>query len=245
MRTLIQSLLSLSVVALLACGQNAPVDPTGPNTPVPDEQAPEFEGGGQQAPVGAQVYPGPYGIGVGSVIPNYTFYGYPRASLAKGELTPVTLSDFYNPTGEDVYPDNSPYGAGTKKPKALVLDRSAVWCGPCVHEATNVIPPMRQKYEGNGGEFFVTLDDGPKAGTRATAADLLQWVNRFNINYPAVIDPNATLSAIVGYDAYPGNVIIRTKDMKIVHWEAGVPQAAFWSKFEAVLNGEPMLPGDQ
>lgn len=242
MRTLIQSLLSLSVVALIACGQNAPLEP---GTPIEDELAPEFEGGGQ-APVGEQIYPGPYGIGVGSVIPNYTFYGYPRASLNKaGALVPVTLSDFYNPTGDGVYPDNSPYGAGLPKPKALVLDRSAVWCPPCVHEASVVIPDKRKEYEGQGGEFFVTLDDGPKQGTRATPADLKGWVTRFEINYPAVIDPNATLSAIVGYDAYPGNVIIRTRDMKIVHWKAGLPDNTFWSKFEAVLNDQPIFPGER
>jgi hypothetical protein len=244
MRNLSKLILPVAFVALLACG-NEVVDPTPrPVTQTPeDQEAPEFEGGGQKANIGEPIYPGPYGVGIGSVIPNYKFFGFPRANVDSVTFREIQLADFWNPTGDGVYPPGSPYGEGTPKPKALVLDRSAVWCPPCKEEAAVHIPQKRLKYA-PAGEFFVTLDDGTVPGVLATEGELRTWVTNYNIDYPAVIDPNSTLAAIVGRDAYPGNVIVRTRDMKIVHWVAGIPQSPFWAKFEAVLADQPVLPGD-
>lgn len=230
--TPIRMMLMGAAVALLACGTEVKDPPTAP----PDELAPEFEGGGM--PVGdTTAYPGPYGVGVGSVIHNYKFFGYPRAGDDKSTIREIVLADFHNPTGDETWPAGSPYGEGLPKPKALILDRSAVWCPPCQYEASEVIPQVRTQY-GAEVEFLVTLDDGPTRGKRAVQGDLDYWVNTYNINYPAVMDPTSTLSAIVGVDAYPGNVLVRTKDMKIIHQEAGVPQAAFWGMVDAVLAGQ-------
>lgn len=239
---MISSLRFLVPIAVLslACGPQVVEEPP---PPPPDQLAPEFEGGGQQGNVGEPVYPGPYGLGIGSVIPNYKFFGYPRANVDKTNFVAIHLADFWNPTGEELYPAGSPFGEGTPKPKALFLDRSAVWCGPCQLEAEQMIPQRRAMYA-PAAEFFVTLDDGPTPGKAATQADLTYWVTRFKIDYPAVIDPNSTLSAIVGRDAYPGNVIVRTRDMKIIDWTAGTPSSAFWQKFEDVMNGKPVLAGD-
>jgi len=227
-------LTSLFAFGLAACGPQKPV-----GNDVEDEKAPEFQGGGQQVKVGEDVYPGPYGLGIGSVVRNYQFYAYPRGELSPPELELIELADFYNPTGAEVYPEGSPYGAGTLKPKALVLDRSAIWCGPCQIEAKTEIPKYRAQFA-PAGEFLVVLDDGPTPGTAATAAEVRGWAEYYDNNYPTAIDPNQTLSAIVGKDAYPGNVIIRTKDMKIITWVAGVPGASFWNVFEQVINDQPI-----
>lgn len=74
--------------------------------------------------------------------------------------------------------------------------------------------------------------------------DLNNWVTKYKVNYPAILNPAATLSAVVGIDAYPGHIIVRTKDMKIIKWEAGVSNAAFWALFEDVIAGKPVLPGE-
>lgn len=248
---LTKSTLLMSLAALaLACGPAKPTDNTPPPTTGGDEQAPEFQGGGQQGNVGESLYPGPYGVGVGSVIPNYHFFGYPRpikdgaTSVNPADFQKIQLADFYNPTGTEVYPPGSPYGEGTPKPLALVVARSAVWCGPCQKEAKEDFPEQRALHTPKV-EFFVSLDDGATGGTPATQAELNGWVNAFQVNYPAVIDPNGTFGAIVGQAAYPGNVLIRTKDMKIVTWTTGVsPSSPLWQKMQAVVNGEPVLPGD-
>jgi hypothetical protein len=224
-----------AVRALAACG-------------VPQQEemkAPDFMGGGQMPSEVTAPYNGPYGVGVGSVIKNYAFYGYGDATVDKTALKQVQLADFYNPTGDGVYPDGSQYGAGKKKPLALVIDRSAVWCNPCNYEAQNELPGKRTMYGPMGGEFVLALDEGGTPGTNPTQMDLTNWVTRYHVNYPATLNPQATLSAIVGIDAYPGHIIVRTKDMKIVKWIAGIPDDSFWQLFEKVLAGQPVLPDDQ
>lgn len=236
MKTPIRLVLLSAAVLAAACGPSKQ----------PDEKAPEFEGGGQEQNIGDPVYPGPYGIGIGSVIPNYQFQGYPRASLSMKTQEMVQMSDFYNPTGTEVYPEGSPYGAGTPKPLALIIDRSAVWCPPCQQEAATEIPKHRARTAPQG-EFLVVLDETSVRGEPSTSADIEYWARYYNLNYPGVVDPAQRLDAIVGVAAYPGNVIVRTRDMKIVKWVAGLPgdSDAFWDVFQDVIDGKPVLPGDE
>ena len=43
--------------------------------------------------------------------------------------------------------------------------------------------------------------------------------------------------------AFPGNLIVRTSDMKIVHRVAGVPNSSFWNVFDKVVEGSYSAPG--
>jgi hypothetical protein len=225
--------LLLSALALVAaCGK-----------PPEDMKAPDFEGGGQMVSEVKAPYDGPYGVGVGSVIKNYAFYGFANATVDKTALKQVQLADFYNPTGDGKYADGSPYGAGNSKPLALVIDRSAVWCEPCNYEAQNELPGKHAQYSPKG-QILLALDEGATPGTNPTQGDLTAWVTRYHVDYPATLNPQATLSAIVGIDAYPGHIIVRTKDMKIVKWIAGVPDDSFWQLYQNVIDGKPVLPGD-
>ncbi|MBX5482473.1 MAG: TlpA family protein disulfide reductase [Myxococcaceae bacterium] len=233
-------LVPVAVAALAACGA-----PSSGNKQPIDTKAPEFEGGGQDGTdVGEDVYPGPYGVGIGSVVKNYTFYGFPRWEDGPTEMVKMSLADLYNPTGHEVFPEGSPFGAGLPKPKALMLDRSAVWCEPCNFEARVTLPSAHARYEPMGGEFILLLGEGPTGGEPATQTDLERWATKYDLDYPAAIDPNGTISEVVGKDAWPGNVIVRTKDMKIIEWTAGGPDAAFWDLFEKVLDDQPVLDGD-
>jgi len=241
----------LAALLAVACAP-APVTPT----PIPDQKAPDFPAGtGQEANYIAEAsYPGPYGYGVGSVIPNYVLEGFPNAASDTSTLQRISLQDFYNPTGTGVFPPGSPYGEGTPLPKAIILDRAAVWCGPCNDEANTEIPPLFAQYHPMGGMWLLALDEGSVPGTQPTQAQLKSWLTRYGVNknavYPGSIDPQAEFSDIFE-DAYPGNAIIRTKDMKIIKVEVGVPQctlpndpSCFYSVFENVLNDKPVLPGD-
>lgn len=225
-----------AAIALSGCGpEKAPE--------VPDEVAPEFNGGGQQANIGDPVYPGPYGVGIGSVIPNYQFQGYPRATISSDALQMVQMSDFYNPTGEAVYPEGSPYGAGTKLPRAILITRSAYWCGPCHLEARDVLPAKHAEYAPYG-EFLTVLDETEVRGEKAIPLDIERWADLYSLDYPGVIDPAQRLDAIIGIGAYPGNIIVRTKDMKIIAWKVAAPDTAFWQTFKDVIDGKPVLPSD-
>jgi hypothetical protein len=191
------------------------------------EEAPPFPEGQGQEPDASALYPeGPYGIDKGSVIANYEFVGFPNPSLDTGNLRPIQMADFYNPTGEDVYPAGSLYGEGNPKPKALLITVAAVWCGPCNLEARDILPDEYLELHPKGVEFFLNLADGPTGGVPAETKHLVNWTTKYGTSWPSVIDPSYKLSALFSADAFPANLIIDTTTMKIVDVIAGVPDPA-------------------
>lgn len=205
------------------------------------EPAPEFSAIGQEeVPEAAEYAPGPYGYEKGKILPNFTFIGFPNF-MANSGMTYVQLADFYNPTGTEVFPEGSPYGAGQPKPKALLMLMSAAWCGPCKQEASHLKTKYGAEVKPGGGHILgllVEAVDGSPAKYSTAAA----WADTYDVDYSLVIDP--TRQALSVYEpAFPGNMIIRTSDMKIIEVVAGSPQpgssgyTAFWNLFEEVKNG--------
>jgi hypothetical protein len=241
-----------AILGLLGCSAG-PSDP-GPMTEKPD-LAPDFPEGTGQAPKGTAAYaPGPYGISKGSIIANYHFIGYANAQLVSGSLQPIELADFYNPHADDpnyapedpsqddrLYPAGSPYGEGTPKPKALLIDVASVWCGPCNTEAKSVLPGLHVKYKPCGGEFLLQLADGATPGIAATQLNLYNWTYKYKVDFPATIDPTYKLGALFDANAFPANMIIDTRTMTIKEVIAGVPDATFWSIYAKTLN-DPACP---
>jgi len=203
---------------------------------------PVFPDGTGQLPRGASAVeyaPAPYGISKGSTIQNFEFVGYPNSTVDNTEMKNIQLADFYNPTGDAVFPEGSPYGAGTPKPKGLLIVVSAVWCSPCNYEADVTLPALYAKYQPNGGEFFLVLADGPTPGIPAEPKNLYLWDKKYAINYPSALDPSAKLAALFEADAFPANMIVRTSDMKIMDVSAGAPPegSTFWKTYEKILAG--------
>ncbi len=225
--------MGLGVVATLGL-----VGCAGEEDPIP---APPFpDGTGQPAANAAQYPAGPYGISPGRVIANYQFVGYANAAEHKDTMQPIQLADFYNPSGEEVFPEGSPYGAGEPKPKVLLIDVSSVWCGPCKIEAESVLPRLYEQYQPLGGEFLVQLADGRNPGEPAVPRDLYRWTTQYDVQYPSAIDPSYKLGALFQADAFPANMLVKTKDMTIVEVVSGVPaeDSRFWRTFERIMNGE-------
>ncbi len=183
---------------------------------------------------------GPYGFDIGYVLPNYDFYGYANSTDPSLQgVQYISMDHFYNPTGSEVYPEGSPYGAGSPKPKALNMLTSALWCPPCNQEAKSILPGEYKKQKPLGGHFITVMIDGNDPGTAATFADITKWKDKYEVAYSLVVDPKEQVMS--HYEpAFPGNMIIRTKDMKVIKSVAGVPNATFWSTFEKVLNDEPI-----
>lgn len=188
------------------------------------EEAPPFPEGQGQTPNPSAVYPaGPYGVEKGAIIANYKFVGFPTPLLDKAALREIQLADFYNPTGSESFPAGSIYGE-RPKPKALMLGVSAVWCAPCQYENEVILPVEYEKYAPLGVEFFLQLADGPSVGKPAETKHLVSWVTKYDTAWPAVIDPSYKLSSLFEADAFPANMIIDTKTMKLVEIIAGVPE---------------------
>ena|GEM_PF-2386502 len=220
--------LAMALVAfgLIACGEDAvEVAPT----PTFPSQTGQLQRGSAAIPYQT----GPYGLGTNSTIPNLEFIGYPNyleAALQDTlDMKTIQLADFYNPTGTEVFPEGSPYGAGEPKPKALLLVVSSVWCAPCNEEAAIILPAKYAKYQPMGGEFLAILADGPNQGVPAEPKNLFLWDKKYEVDYPSAIDPGTKMLV----DAYPTNFVIRTKDMKILR--IGSPDDALWDKFEDIL----------
>ncbi|HVY47402.1 MAG TPA: TlpA family protein disulfide reductase [Minicystis sp.] len=230
---------SLFVLGSVGCGST-------------DVTVPSFQKGQGQAPQTGEAYPaGPYGINVGSVVENYHFVGYVNyvADHTDG-MQEVQLADFYNPHADDpnydpgdgpddrVFPDGSPYGAGTPKPKALLIDVSSVWCPPCNDEAHYSLPGKYSAYKPQGGEFLLNLADGPNPGTSATPDDLTTWTNEYHEEFPAVIDPEYKLAALFAADFFPANMVVNPRNMKICKVVSGAPDQSTWNLYGDVLVGK-------
>ncbi|NUP06458.1 MAG: TlpA family protein disulfide reductase [Polyangiaceae bacterium] len=177
---------------------------------------------------------------IGRVVENYRFAGFANPLLDKDSAIYVEMADFYNPTGTDVYPEGSPYGAGSPKPKALLINVSAVWCGPCNYENDQVLPVEYAKYAPRGAQFFLQLADGPTVGTPAKFSHLVNWTTKYDTAWPAVIDPSSKLSELFEANAFPANIIIDTKTMTIVDVIAGAPEAGspFFTNLESLIDPE-------
>lgn len=202
-----------------------------------------------------QYAPGPYGVGVGSVINNYSFLGFPQPGEDDDGLETIRMGDFYNPTGEGVYPADSLYRPGEALPKALMIANSAGWCYPCMVEAIGVIDPRYDDDLETGGEYLLSLEEGLE-GNDANEDDLWDWVNATNfpsalgvpsgwrVRWPSFINPHGTLWPIIGQGAFPGVIIVRTRDMKIVYVQVGAGGSLVFDTFDAVVDDQPVLPGD-
>ena len=210
---------------------------SGNQDPITDQPEPFPQGTGQSANPTVEYPKGPFGVNKGSVIQNFKFMGFPNSLTNSKDLATVQMSDFYNPTGDGKFGKGAAFPEGQAKPKALLIDVSSVWCGPCNYEAANVLPGLYAKYKPLGGEFLLQLADGPTPGSPANSKHLFNWTKKYKVDYPATIDPSYKLSALFQADAFPANMIIDTKTMKIVDVIAGVAEegGSFWQAYEKLL----------
>jgi hypothetical protein len=81
-------------------------------------------------------------------------------------------------------------------------------------------------------------------GKSASQKNLDNWVAKYHLDYPAVLDPGRVFAGVSPGEAYPFELVVRTRDMKIVHTLLGGTDDALWTVFEKVIAGEPVLPGE-
>lgn len=188
-------------------------------------------------------------VAQGYAIPDFSFQGFIDAEVQDKTLESIALYDFYNPHAGDasyhprgpaqddrLFPPGSPYGAGTKKPTALLIDIASVWCGPCNQEAKSVLNGLYAKYKPCGGEFVFQLAEGAAPGTPVTVPLLQAWVSTYHVTYPATLDPAHQLRPLYNADSYPDSAIVDTRTMEIVDVISALPDATFWTTFEGLLD---------
>jgi hypothetical protein len=175
-------------------------------------------------------YPaGPYGRGAGAVIANVEFIGWhdPVAAGYDPEaLERVSLSDFYDPSGE--------------RTKLLVVNASAVWCAVCQAEMREIkTKGLYHHYRELGVEFLGTLfEDG--SGAPAKPSDLELWGSApaRSIEFPLVLDPSLQMGAYFSSDATPLNLLLDAQTMRILQVQMGYDgsDSGLWSLVDAELE---------
>lgn len=182
----------------------------------------------------------PYGTTIGLVIQNFGFEGYvdPSAGLGPEARVVIELGDLYNPTGDGVHAEGSPFGEGNPLPTVLMVNIAAVWCGPCKEETSTILPVEYDRFHPRGMELISILTDSFAPGDPASFEDLDNWVSNFASDFPTVIDPSYQLGTLIDTSQYPSNFLIDTRDMTIVELVVGKPQSSFFNKLEQLLDAE-------
>lgn len=211
-------------MALCACtsGSGDPV------APVPGSGSEIVEG-----------YPqGPYGINPGNVIQPLCFQGYvnPLDGIGPDFEREICLENFYNPTDDGLYEEGEPFSEGAPKPRVVMINIAAVWCGPCKEEAATILPQEYAKYGPRGMELLSILTDSDDPGTAATFDNLDAWVSAFSSGYPSVIDPAYAIGQLIDTSQYPANFLVDTTDMTITELVIGKPGDSFFTKLEELLG---------
>jgi hypothetical protein len=194
MRTL---LLGCAAAALIACGGRT-------------NEAHGLEGPTVEETSGA--YPtGDFGYEVGKVLPNVAFLGYqhldPDTAIdtALDSVGVVHFSDYYDPDG-------------ARGLRYLVVAVQVGWCPPSNEEEdfVNGASGAALKYEASGVRFMTLLQEGPAFGTDATEMDLLSWTKDHSARTTQALISHQEINLDVVGAAWPYNMIIDTKTMRVV-----------------------------
>jgi hypothetical protein len=159
-------------------------------------------------------YPlGPYGVGLGKVVEDATFFGYP--SFDNPTLGSVALHDFYNPEGSKTTTAGVPV-------TTILLTVGAVWCNPCVEEA-KVLAAVAAKFMPAGVQIIQDLYQGQdrNTGAAATQRELDRWVAIYSLPFPVFIDPAKKLAPYFDVSSLPFIMLLDAQTMTSVGEEVG------------------------
>jgi thiol-disulfide isomerase/thioredoxin len=124
---------------------------------------------------------------------------------------------------------NTPKGArislASLKGKVVFLNFWATWCGPCRIE----MPSMEAVYKQLKGRGFEVL----AVDVRERPQDVQNFLDEFNLTFPAVLDTTGRTSRVYNITAFPttfvldreGNIIVRL--VGSINWDTPEMIAAF------------------
>ena len=116
------------------------------------------------------------------------------------------------------------------KGQVIVLNFWASWCLPCRDEA----PGLRSAWERSRGQQSVRflgvneLDD--EAGAQA-------FQREFQMTYPSVFDPSASLAADYGFFGLPATYVIDAQGVMRYRFTGSVTESALVDAVRSVLRG--------
>ena len=155
-------------------------------------------------------YPaGPYGKTPGSVIDNHRFKN-PNTGMI------VELKDFY------------------KEGEVILINASSGWCSVCKAEVGE-LNKLYDKYHAQGFDVVYTLFEDQYSNP-PTDAYAKSWQSTYKAKFDILIDSNFELGVYFDKSATPMNMLVRTKDMKIIYLSVGFDQMTIESKIQSLVQ---------
>lgn len=117
--------------------------------------------------------------------------------------------------------------------KVILLNFSAMWCGPCRREAPELVGIYNQ-YHARGLEIVQCIIED-EDGNPADLSDLNRWINEFQLNITVINDPDRSTANLVDISqGIPFNVII-DRDFLIRYRSAGFNESVVVDAIESLL----------
>lgn len=106
--------------------------------------------------------------------------------------------------------------------KIVLISVHAGWCGPCMSQAKG-LEAFYQKYKDKGFLIWnILIEDTRRGGGQVPQSYCESHVRKYGFTFPLLKDPGAkVMGKIFDRNATPLNMIISTKEMKIVYKKAG------------------------
>ena len=102
--------------------------------------------------------------------------------------------------------NNNPVSLYSYKGNVVLIDMSAMWCGPCQVEASKA-EALYQQYRNQGFQILTVLiadeNDDP-----CDQADLQRWANTYGLTFPVLNDADGSVWDTYGEGYIPLNIIL-------------------------------------
>ena len=170
----------------------------------------------------SSLYPcAPYGTNADDVMTNLSFVGRSDTNgdgtiTSKDDAGTIALSKFYQ----------------DKNVRALIVSASAQWCSPCRAEQ----PELQALHEEHAGKVGILEAMVQKLdGTPSVLATADVWRDEFGLTFDVVIDPSNVLAPYYDISAFPMNMVVDPRTMKIVYQSNGGDMDSMKSVIDALV----------
>ncbi len=163
-------------------------------------------GGGGSSGGSTCPYPaGPYGTAVGKVLdPNLSWQGFVDGATT---ASTISIKDYFDCDGK-------------RGINAVLLSESAVWCGACQTEASELNAQMSGGWEKKGIEVLMLIIQD-KTGAPAQLKHAEAWKNTFKAQkWSCAADPSFTFKG-PGSNGLPLGIVVDPRTMKVVARDEG------------------------
>lgn len=179
----------------------------GCGAPPPVKPMEMGKGDGGAAQCDPAVYPcAPYGYTEERIIADLTLPGRKDSNKdgitnSGDALVNLTLSDYFR----------------DKKIKVVFVDVSAEWCNPC-KAAQPTLVKVYNKYKAAGQVVFLEAIAQDRNHLPSDIAVTDRWATTYKLPFHMAADPTNVLGPYYNENAFPMEMVIRTRDMKIL-WQ--------------------------